>query len=113
MTKRRNQARLAGVQNAAPAPAATDQPAVAPLPPAAARPETTPADSAAPGNGAAPAFAGARALPAAPWLTVEWLLWAGALLVAAAVRLFALGGFALTTREADLALSALNWFKGN
>ena len=50
---------------------------------------------------------------AAHWLTVELLLWGGVFLLAAGVRFLDLGRFALNAGEANLALAALNWFKGN
>jgi 4-amino-4-deoxy-L-arabinose transferase-like glycosyltransferase len=49
----------------------------------------------------------------APWLTVETLLWAGVIIVAAAVRLLDLERFSLNPAEANLSLAALNWFKGS
>jgi uncharacterized protein (TIGR03663 family) len=53
------------------------------------------------------------ASPAAPWLTVEALLWTGVILIAAAVRLLDLGHFSLNPAEANLAVAALNWFKAS
>lgn len=50
---------------------------------------------------------------AAPWLTVEMVLWTAVFVLAAGVRFLDLGRFALNPGEANLALAALNWFKGN